>query len=148
MTHGSPRRPRGNAMIEFVLVAPLFLTIVLGVIDWGWYFSVREVAVNATRHAARVGSVAATHALAVSSAQAALSGYLTGSLGASYAAGLPTPVVEACPGITTFNCIKVTLTAYPAVPSRPASSMSGLIGWTHVPATLTVQSEMRLEVQP
>ena len=146
MTRGSLNPPRGNAMMEFVLVLPLFLTLVLGVIDWGWYFSVREVAINATRQAARVGSVAPNHAQAISSATGAVTGYLTSSLGATYAAS-PTVSVVPCT-LTAVNCISVTLAAYPTVPSRPTSSMSGLIAWTRVPATLTVHSEMRLEVQP
>ncbi len=147
MTRASRRHPRGNAMIEFVIVLPLFLTIVLGVIDWGWYFSVRGVAINATRHAARMGSVAATHGQAIAAAAGAATGYLTSSLGPTFAVA-PTVAVVACNGVAAVNCISVTLTAYPVVPARPTSSMSGLIAWTRVPATLTVHSEMRLEVQP
>ncbi len=139
-------RARGNALIEFVLVLPLFLMIVLGAIDWGWYFSVREIAINATRQGARVGSAAPTAAAAVTDAQTAVRTYLTNSLGANYAV---TPDVgpSTCAG-AGYQCITVSLTSYPTVWNRPTSSLSGLIAWTRVPATVTAQAEMRLEIQP
>ncbi len=142
------RRERGNALIEMVLVLPVFLTLLLGVIDWGWYFIIREVAVNATRHGARVGSVASTTTLACSTAATAASTYLANSLGASYAgtpATTPATTTPICDGVT---CISVSLTNYPTVPSRPTSSITGLNSWTRVPVTVTVTSEMRLENQP
>jgi hypothetical protein len=42
----------------------------------------------------------------------------------------------------------VQLSGYPVVPDRPTSSITGLGAWTHAPATLTVQTEMRLELSP
>ena len=49
------RRPRGAVLVEFVIVLPVFLLLLLATIDWGWYFVLRETAVNATREGARVG---------------------------------------------------------------------------------------------
>jgi Flp pilus assembly protein TadG len=137
-----PRQQRGNALIEFVLIMPLLLTIMLGAIDWGWYFAVREVAINATRQGARVGSVAPAGSAAADGRTAANT-YLTNALGAAYAV-TPVPVVGICPG-TTYQCITVSLTNLPVVPSRPTSSISGLIAWTRVPPTVTAQTVMRLE---
>lgn len=56
------RRParatqRGAAAIEFALVLPLFLTLVLGAIDWGWYFFIDQLVTNASREAARAGTM-------------------------------------------------------------------------------------------
>jgi Flp pilus assembly protein TadG len=49
--------PRGAAAVEFALVVPVLLLIVLGSIDWGYYFFVQQVVTNAAREAARVGSL-------------------------------------------------------------------------------------------
>ena len=74
------RRPHGSVLIEFVIVLPVFLLLLLASIDWGWYFVLRETAVNATREGARVGSVAPA-GLAADDAALAVQTYLTNSLG-------------------------------------------------------------------
>jgi Flp pilus assembly protein TadG len=56
------RRPvrhpqRGAAAIEFALILPLFLTLVLGAIDWGWYFFIDQLVTNAAREGARAGTL-------------------------------------------------------------------------------------------
>lgn len=52
-------RSRGAAAVEFALVLPLLLTLVLGTIDWGWYFFVDQVVTNAAREGARAGTLVA-----------------------------------------------------------------------------------------
>jgi len=51
------RRERGAAAVEFALVLIPLLLIVLGTIDWGYYFYVREVVADAARAGARAGSL-------------------------------------------------------------------------------------------
>lgn len=135
-------RARGAALIEFVLVLPLLLTLMLGAVDWGWYFVVRQTAVNATREGARTASVQETHAAALGAGVAATRDYL-GRVGVH---GVPvispdvTLTSVTVPGIATpVAAVSVRLTNY------PCASISGL-SWTHVPATLTVETVMRLEV--
>jgi Flp pilus assembly protein TadG len=50
-------RQRGVAAVEFALVLPLFLTMVLGAIDWGWFFYIDQLVTNAAREGARTGSL-------------------------------------------------------------------------------------------
>lgn len=50
-------RERGAAAVEFAMVLPLFLLLVLGTIDYGYYFFVSEIVTNAAREGARAGSV-------------------------------------------------------------------------------------------
>ena len=48
---------RGAAAVEFALVAPLLLLLILGMIDWGWHMFVSQVMTNAAREGARAGSL-------------------------------------------------------------------------------------------
>jgi Flp pilus assembly protein TadG len=50
-------RERGAVAVEFALVLPLFLLLVLGGIDWGFYFYCSQAAANAAREGARAGSI-------------------------------------------------------------------------------------------
>jgi Flp pilus assembly protein TadG len=139
------KESRGAALIEFVLVLPLFLTILLGVVDWGWYFVVREIAINATREGARVGSVAANPGAAATNASLAAQNYLRNALGAAYAA---TPTVDSTACTTAGSrCISVTLANFRPIPGADRS-ITGLHAWTRVPTAITVRTDMRLEVQP
>jgi Flp pilus assembly protein TadG len=47
---------RGVAAIEFALVLPLLLVLLLGTIDYGWYFFVEQQTTIAAREAARAAS--------------------------------------------------------------------------------------------
>jgi Flp pilus assembly protein TadG len=125
--------------VEFVLVLPFFLLVLLGAIDWGWYFTLRETAINATREGARTGSVQDTQAAASAAALAAVTSYLTRS-------GLPlhqptVAITTVTVGGAPVSAISVSLVDY------PAGSITGFAA-THVPKTLTARSVMRLEVQP
>ena len=143
---GLARRPgeRGAALIEFVLVAPLSLLLMLGAIDWGWYFVLRETLVNATREGARIASVQddpPTQAQAA--AVTAVRTYL-GNVGVS-AVPVQSPVVQltniAVPGVAApVSAVSVQLANY------PSPAISGLT-MTLIPATITAQTVMRLEVQ-
>ena len=46
---------RGAAVVEMAVVTPLLLTLLFGVIEFGWVFMVKETLTNATREACRVG---------------------------------------------------------------------------------------------
>ena len=45
---------RGAAVVELAVVLPLLLTLVFGIIEFGWIFMVRETLVNASREGCRV----------------------------------------------------------------------------------------------
>ena len=45
---------RGAAAVELAVVLPLLLTLVFGIIEFGWVFMVRETLVNSSREGARV----------------------------------------------------------------------------------------------
>src|SRR6267142_1730292 len=54
---GPRDRQRGTAAVEFALVFPLLLTLVLGAIDWGWYFFIDQLVTNSAREGARAGTL-------------------------------------------------------------------------------------------
>jgi Flp pilus assembly protein TadG len=57
-TRGDSRaRQRGAVAVEFALILPLFLTLVLGAIDWGWYFFIDQLVTDCAREGARAGSL-------------------------------------------------------------------------------------------
>jgi len=48
------RSPRGAELIEFALVFPVLLLVVLGIVDFGFLFQRMEVVTNAAREGARL----------------------------------------------------------------------------------------------
>ena len=49
---------RGSHLIEFALVTPLFLILVFGVVEFGWFFTRQLAVTHSAREAARSASVA------------------------------------------------------------------------------------------
>jgi Flp pilus assembly protein TadG len=74
----------GNAAVEFGLVLPLLLAILLGIVDWGHVHFTRMTMTNAAREGARVGVVQSLDSLAEEEAHKAAHRYLERS-GASAA---------------------------------------------------------------
>ena len=72
---------RGAAVVELAVVLPLLLTLVFGIIEFGWIFMVRETLVNASREGCRVAVLQGstqqdvTDQVAASMAGAGLSNY-------------------------------------------------------------------------
>ena len=55
------RRERGAELIEFALVLPLILILLMGIFDFGLAFQRYEVITNAAREGARLGSLEANY---------------------------------------------------------------------------------------
>jgi Flp pilus assembly protein TadG len=51
------RRNRGNAIVQFSLVLPIFILLVIGIIEFGWYFFVQHTLQYATREGMRLALV-------------------------------------------------------------------------------------------
>jgi Flp pilus assembly protein TadG len=119
------RRPsrnpqRGAAAVEFALILPLFLTLLMGTLDYGYYFFSDQIVTNAAREGARAGTLvppAAGADAAKAAASAAAAAYLTAN-------GLGCPGGgTACITATSVNITDASITtpgidvliAYPAV---------------------------------
>ena len=72
------KNTEGNAAVEFGLVLPLLLVILLGIIDWGHVHFTRMTMTNAAREGARVG-VTLNAETAESEAETAARNYLISS---------------------------------------------------------------------
>lgn len=55
--HGSARSERGQALVEFAIVLPLLLLLLLGIVDFARAWNVFEVLTDAAREGARVAVV-------------------------------------------------------------------------------------------
>ena len=53
-------RERGGAIVEFAVVLPLLLTILFGIIEYGWVFSVRQTLQHAAREGCRLAVLQTT----------------------------------------------------------------------------------------
>jgi Flp pilus assembly protein TadG len=124
---------RGAAAVEFAIVLPLFLTLVLGTIDYGYYFFVSEVVTNAAREGARAGSVVdpSDQALAVSEAESVANNYL--ARGGLSQQGVQTPTIVQVNGV---DAVRVEI-------NYPVGSLTGFFPSTMIPAISHALAVMR-----
>ena len=134
---------RGVAAIEFALVLPFFLMIVLGIIDYGYLFFVDLTLTNAAREGAREGSIQTTPGLAFTEATAASQTYLTPS-------GLfPSGLVNTA-SVDVQRPVNGAVDS-PVIVTVSIATFEPLVGFlppSAFPASLSVTSRMRWEMAP
>lgn len=101
LSRKSYRERRGAALVEFALVAPVFLLLIVGSIEFGRAIMVQEALTNASREGARVGVL---DGATTSDVTTAVNTYLTGMS----ISGATTSVSPTDPG-TTANGTQVTV---------------------------------------
>lgn len=133
MTRTNRRARRGAALVEFALVAPIFLALVVGSIELGRAIMVQEALTNASREGARVAIVDGALSSDVTTA---VNNYLSGMS----ISGASTDVTPADPG-TTPGGTQVTVTvsiSYSSVTWVPSP-------WFLKDATLAATTVMQRE---
>jgi len=136
---GRLRRRRGSNAVEFALTLPILITLLLGLVDYGWFFLRQALIVNAAREAVRAGSLqspADTDAsgqcsTCIDEAKADFQTLLT-AYGIPVAPGLVNPTVVAVSG----TC---ALSLAPSIPFTP------LAGFVPTPAEYDVNTIMFLQ---
>lgn len=132
---------RGAAAVEFALVLIPLLLILLGTIDYGYYFYLREVVTNAAREGARIASTSleATPGSRCDDGKAAATAYMT-MVGLDGAGATVTPaVVYLDPDHPAQATCRLSV-AY------PAGSVTGFLpSPSAIPGTASAQAQMRLE---
>ena len=139
------RSEDGAQLVEFALVLPMLLLVVLGIAEFGFIFQRTEVVTNAAREGARIAS---------------LPGYSTADVQARVAAYVTAGRV---PTTGTNPVIAVTDVSIPTTPGGPVLTakrvtvtylhtymfLTGIGSWfgaTYATVPLTAVSEMRTEV--
>lgn len=89
---GRLKSERGAELIEFALIFPLLLLLIVGMVDFGFMFQRFEVLTNAAREGARI---AVLPGYATADVQARVGNYVT-SGGVPSAPGNPTVAVLSC----------------------------------------------------
>jgi Flp pilus assembly protein TadG len=131
---GRAPHQRGAAAVEFALLLPVFMLMLLGMIDYGWYFYVDLAATNAAREGARAATTtagicgSAGAGIAQTLGEATVSsymqkigydGYTTATATCQSGGLLPNPTWQ-----VTVVVDFPRLTGYPLVP-MPASTTAG-----------------------
>lgn len=136
----SLRGESGVAAVEFALVLPILMTLLMAIIDWGYYFYLSSTVVNAAREGARVGAVQSEAGAAASQAQATAQAYLT-NVGIPIGAGanqaqVPTPdqPSDGSPNLT----VTVTVDEF--------ASLTGFLAPPLIPTGISYSSTMRWEM--
>lgn len=130
MSRKGRKSRRGAAAVEFALILPVLLAILLGIMDWGWVFYVQLSMTNAAREGARVGITEDTPADAQTSAVTVATSYLT-------RAGLAAAVSATAPDPAGDPTVLVTVSVNPFTP---------LVGFVPTPGDLNATAAMRWEL--
>lgn len=101
---GRARRERGAELIEFALILPLILVLIMGIFDFGLAFQRYEVITNAAREGARLGSLAANYSVA--DIQGRVNTYC---VAAGLPGGCPATNTANTPGVFVDNTAVITL---------------------------------------
>lgn len=130
-SHGTDPRERGQAMVEFSLVAPVLLLVVFGIIQAGIVFGKQLDVTAANREGARRAAVVVDQTTAVQAAKDAVRASMSLSKPT-----LATTTVTPAPPWSHGDTITVTTT----VPH--AYSVLGVSSWS---GTLRAKTEIRAE---
>ena len=127
----------GVAAVEFAILLPVLLAILLGMIDYGYYFLLNSTVVNAAREGARAGIVQSSASSAESAATTVATNYLS-------AAGISV-------GNSCMNCARVTAALgatnlVVTVTIDPFTPLTGFLPSSALPARARHVSTMRWEL--
>lgn len=130
----------GGAAIEFAIILPLFLAVLFGIIDYGWYFYQRYALDAAVRDGTRYGVTFAS-GLAWSNAKTRATTDMSAAgspINSAAVTWLPVAASNQISGIAP----SATLTFGAQLPFNP------LVGFVPLPTLVQYQMTMLLEIQP
>lgn len=138
-------RERGAAAVEFALVLPVLVLLILGMVDFGFAISAEAIVGNAARDGARVASLGGSESVAKSAALKSSSS-LVGTPPTVNVKCLQADLVTACPGANydaarSVGSIVVVTVSYNYHYITPFVSMVGVAD----PLVVSKSSYMRIE---
>ncbi len=135
------KRRAGAELVELALILPVLLLILVGIIDFAFFFQRYEIVTNAAREGARVGVITG---YATTDAEARALAYLDAAgLTDSRRAAVATPTTLTLPGSVTVSAIQVQVT-YPHdfLLLAPISALfGGSFGSKNLVGTATMRTE-------
>ncbi|AXF23902.1 pilus assembly protein TadE [Burkholderia pyrrocinia] len=134
------RRARGVVSLEFVLMLPFLLMVLLGIIDTSLILCDKAIITNASREAARAGVVVRVPMLTATQITNVALNYTENGLISGGTARAPTVTVTQANGTTTGSALTVTV-SYTYSGMVLGSMFSALTG----PVTVTATSVMLYE---
>lgn len=135
------RHRTGAELIEFALVLPMLLLVIVGIFDFGFLFRDFGVITNAAREGARIGVLAG---YSTSDVQARANSYMTAA-GLDAAQASTAVAVEdlGVGGTSTVRVVRVTVTYQHSFSFL--GPIAGLVGGSFGSVSLRAVSTMRVE---
>jgi Flp pilus assembly protein TadG len=100
-------RSRGQALVEFALVIPVFILVLSGILDFGFMLFSRMTVINAAREGARVAAMTSDPGTMVAAARSR-------AISAGQSAGM-----AIASGDVTVECLQTTSASYSASTRTP-----------------------------
>ncbi|RDK01161.1 TadE family protein [Paraburkholderia lacunae] len=123
----APRASRGSAAIEFAILLPFLVMVLVGIIDVNLIFYDDAIITNAARAGARAGTVVQVPPLTTSQIASITTSYAQGSLVTGGSATSPTVTVTQSNGTTTGSTLQVAV-SYTYQGLLLGSKFSALVG--------------------
>ncbi|MBI5864767.1 MAG: pilus assembly protein [Planctomycetes bacterium] len=124
------RLARAAVAVEMAIVTPVLLTMLFGIIEFGWLFTVRSTMVNAAREGARLGALTGVSSAEVSSRATELL--------------VPMHLENRCSiAVTMPTDVNPTVTVQISAPRSAVSLVGNFFGFTT--GTITGEASMRRE---
>lgn len=103
-------RERGAVALEFAIIAPVVLLLIMGIIDFGRAFYVKQALLNGASQAARAAALGTTNTTTLTTVARTATPNIRGLAGAGSDLTLPT-VTGTCPTTGAQNTDSKTVTA-------------------------------------
>ena len=129
------RRERGQALVEFALVVPIFLVLTFGIVDFGWALKSWITVTNASREGARMGAV---HAFAGSVGECDVVPESETEPGVG---GMPTIAARTCGTAAALDHDSASVAVSGADPDGPAGPEGRAMTGGSVVVTLTYRHD-------
>jgi Flp pilus assembly protein TadG len=130
-------RESGGAAVEFALVLPIFMLLVMGALDYGYFFFSEQVVAGAAREGARTGTMDA-FANAANTAKQAATDFMKGN-------GIACPAAEPDCINTSTSVVTINAVNYNRVVVDIHYAFKSLTGYSSIviPAQIKGYAEMR-----